>query len=487
MIPHHFGDSTEMIAPQHPMTLPELLHRIDEVQARIVAAGPLSTEAKRKLHYRLRLDWNYHSNVMEGSSLTQQETRGIMMGNVTVSGKPIKDVLEMQGHDELVTKLLGMAKGELNLSESRIREVHRAIVHEDDPTKKAQVGQWKTEANYVVNFKGERFDFRPPTEVPQAMHDLLDRTKADIERIERSAKDAPHPALLAFRFHLEYVTIHPFHDGNGRTARIFSNLLLMRFGYPPIVIRVDEKETYNRYLAEVQAYGASPDLFHAFLAERLVRSQELVLDALAGESLEEPDDLDKRLKLLAAIVEGSEGGELKRVRGRANTVALMQEWVLALMEKAIPVAQRFNPFFLINTHSVGFMNGGLALNFAEEPTAELLNKVRVDMERNEQHLERTSAFELWLNYGSFRKAPKRPFGCRYGVLVDMEDTHYYRVVVDQFNNDSGAHQQVELFKRLYHQPLTEEEQIQVVARMGKDIMDHIEHFMKLNGPSHSTK
>jgi len=79
---------------------------------------------------------------------------------------------------------------------------------------------------------------------------------AQVERIERKVKHAPHPALVAFAFHRAYVTTHPFHDGNGRTAGIFSNLLLMRFGYPPVVIRVDEKDTYNNCLAEVQVYGA---------------------------------------------------------------------------------------------------------------------------------------------------------------------------------------------------------------------------------------
>jgi len=306
------------------MTLPELLHKIDELQARIVAAGPLTPEAKHKLDYRLRLDWNYHSNVMEGSSLTQQETRSIMLGNVTVSGKPIKDVLEMQGHDEVVTKLLGMASGELNLSESRIKEVHRAIVREDEPTKQAQVGQWKTEPNYLHNFKGERIDFLPPTEVPDAMHKLLDRTKADIERIERKAKDAPHPALLAFAFHRDYVTIHPFHDGNGRTARIFSNLLLMRFGYPPVIIRVDEKETYNRYLAEVQVYGAPTDLFDSFMAERLVRAQEVVLDAIEGKELEDADDILKRADLLFMQAESKRLTEAER-KEQHSTLAI--QWM----------------------------------------------------------------------------------------------------------------------------------------------------------------
>lgn len=280
------------------MALKDLLQTIDALQQRIIEAGPLSPEAKRKLDYRFRLDWNYHSNVMEGSSLTQQETRSIMLGNITVSGKPIKDVLEMQGHDEVVTKLLGMARGELNLSEARIKEVHKAIVREDLPEKQAQVGHWKTDPNCLTNYKGEQIDFTPPAEVPEAMHQLLDRTKADIEKIERKAKDAPHPALVAFAFHRDYVTIHPFHDGNGRTARIFSNLLLMRFGYAPVIIRVDEKDSYNRYLAEVQVYDAPTDLFDSFMAERLIRAQELVIDAIGGRDLEDTDDLAKRAELL---------------------------------------------------------------------------------------------------------------------------------------------------------------------------------------------
>jgi Fic family protein len=327
------------------MKLPELLRRVDELQARILAAGPLAPEAKRKLDYRFRLDWNYHSNVMEGSSLTQQETRSIMLGNVTVSGKPIKDVLEMQGHDKLITQLLGMAKGDLNLSEARIREVHRAIVHEDDPAKQGQVGQWKREPNYLLNYKGERFDFPPPEAVPEAMHKLLDGTKADIERIERNAKEAPHPALLAFNFHLEYVSIHPFHDGNGRTARIFSNLLLMRFGYPPVVIQVDEKEAYNRYLAEVQAYGASPDLFFAFMAERLIRAQELVIDAIEGRTLEEDDQVLRRAELLHRIAEGRRLSAEEQTRRKAERISMWldqnQDAFLARLQNVFEPVTRF--------------------------------------------------------------------------------------------------------------------------------------------------
>ncbi len=328
------------------MALADLLTRIDKLQARIIAAGPLSAEAKRRLDYRFRLDWNYHSNVMEGSSLTKLETRTIMLGNVTVDGKPIKDVLEMKGHDDVITKLLQMSSGELQLSEARIKEVHKAIVKEDDPEKKEWVGRWKPVPNYLTNYRGERIDFTPPEHVAEAMHRLLDRTKADIERIERKASDAPHPALLAFDFHREYVTIHPFHDGNGRTARIFSNLLLMRFGLPPVIIKLEEKEAYNRFLAEVQVYGASPDLFNEFMGERLMRSLELVVDALAGKDLAESNDLAKRAEILFVHAEGARLSDEQR---QARTRQLAHDWIEenleGLVQRISSTFSVFNKFF----------------------------------------------------------------------------------------------------------------------------------------------
>ena len=285
------------------MALKELLDQIDELQARIGAAGPLSSGAKRRLDYRFRLDWNYHSNVMEGSSLTKQETRTIMLGILTLEAKPKKDVLEMSGHDELVSKLLGLSRGDLNLSEGRIKEIHKAIVVEEGQERKERVGRWKTNENYIINYRGERIDFTPPNDVPDAIHRLLDRTKAEIERIEANAREAQHPALLAFDFHRSYVSIHPFHDGNGRTARILSNVILMRFGFPPVIVKVDEKEAYNRIITEVQDYGAPTALFSAFMAERLIRSQQLALDIAEGKEVVDDDDISKRAALLFARAE----------------------------------------------------------------------------------------------------------------------------------------------------------------------------------------
>src|SRR5580704_7605700 len=114
------------------MSLKDLIKHIDELQAQIQAHGKLDNETLKRINYRFRLDWNYNSNVMEGNSLTKRETRTIMIGNITIEGKPFKDVLEMRGHNDIISNILKIGKGELNLSEARIKEIHKGIMCEDD-------------------------------------------------------------------------------------------------------------------------------------------------------------------------------------------------------------------------------------------------------------------------------------------------------------------------------------------------------------------
>jgi Fic family protein len=269
------------------MALKELIKKIDELQAQIQAHGKLDNETLKKINYKFRLDWNYNSNVMEGNSLTKLETRSVMINNITVEGKPLKDVLEMRGHDEVITNILKIGKAELNLSEKRILEIHKGIMYEDDPEKKKEIGVWKKDNNYLYNYKNERIDFIPHTEVKEKMHELINWLNTQKEKIKSNVgaiHDSPllHPAVLAFEFHLRYVNIHPFYDGNGRTARIFTNLILIAYGYPPVIVKLEERERYYQYLADIQGYGGPPDLFYEFMGGLLVRSQEEVLKESNG-------------------------------------------------------------------------------------------------------------------------------------------------------------------------------------------------------------
>ena len=255
---------------------------VDALQKRIDSHGLLGTELLKKIDYFFRWEWNFTSNSMEGNTLTRDETRSVMIGNITVSGKPLKDILEVKGHDDVVIEILKMGKGELNISEKRIRQMHKAIMYETDPEKRDMIGVWKRQPNYLYNYKNERFDFVSPADVPGRMHSLMNELSSEKEKIHNQSKKAMHPVLLPFRFHLEFVSIHPFYDGNGRMSRILTNIILIAYGYPPIYIKENEKEIYYQYLGDIQGYGGDTELFYGFMADLLMRSQRIFLAAIDG-------------------------------------------------------------------------------------------------------------------------------------------------------------------------------------------------------------
>lgn len=268
------------------MSYKEKLQQVDALQAEINGYGKIPEDVLKKINYKFRLEWNYTSNSMEGNSLTRAETRSVMIGNITVEGKPLKDILEIKGHDEVIADIIKTGKGKLNISEKRIKNIHAGIMNEEDPVKKDLIGKWKTSNNYLYSYKNERIDFAPPAEVPELMHKLINWVSAEKDKISGGVEGALHPVLLAFRFHTDFVTIHPFYDGNGRMARILTNIILISYGYPPLYIKENERVAYYQYLADIQLYGGNPDLFYEYMAGLLLRSMHLQLDAIKGKEIE---------------------------------------------------------------------------------------------------------------------------------------------------------------------------------------------------------
>lgn len=279
------------------------LQSIAILRQAIDAKGMLPKEVLQKIEYKIRLECNYHSNKIEGGTLTREETRSVMVGNIVVDGKPLKDIREMSGHDEAMKSILKIGKGEKRLSERWIKDLHRAVIVAETTEQESEIGVWKQSSNHVLNYRGEKHYFTPPEEIPDAIHQLLNWLNAGLDKIHSGNRQAPHPLLLVFEFHLRYLSIHPFVDGNGRTARLLTNLLLVSLGYPPFwVAEGGEKDVYSRYLADIQAYGGSPDLLYAFMANLVERSLQLVLDAAEGKDLDGLDDWKKKVGLLKSVL-----------------------------------------------------------------------------------------------------------------------------------------------------------------------------------------
>ncbi len=262
---------------------------------------PIDAIQEQRIMQKFKLDWNYHSNHLEGNSLTYGETKALLFYGITAQGKPLKDHFEITGHNEAIDWVLDMIKKETPLTESFIRQLHQlllkepyevdAITTDGKPTKrKITVGAYKTMPNHVKTKTGEIFYFATPEETPAKMHDLLQWYHEKINENE------VNPILLAAEFHYKFIRIHPFDDGNGRTARILMNFILMQFQFPPVIIKTEDKANY--FIALQLADTGNIEAFIDYIAQNLNRSLEIMIAGAKGEEIEEEDDIDKEIALL---------------------------------------------------------------------------------------------------------------------------------------------------------------------------------------------
>lgn len=325
------------------MSYEEIKLKIDSLREKVAAHGKLTTDQLKKINYKFRLEWNYTSNSMEGNTLTIDETRSVMVGNIDVHQKPYKYVAEMKGHDEVISEILRVGKGEIRLSESRIKQIHTSIMYEESDEMKERVGDWKKQNNHIINRKGEKFDFADWETIPDKIHDLLNRTNAAIDTLNQGKKkNIKHPVDIALDFHLEYLTIHPFYDGNGRTARILTNLILISFGYPPFWITEKEKDVYYAYLTDIQGYGGDRKLLDAFMAGLILRSEQLIVNIIEGVDIEEEDDLYKEIALWKSHLQNT--NELVK---KSNIVVANKYFdsIKALFEQLVSKSEVFEDVF----------------------------------------------------------------------------------------------------------------------------------------------
>jgi Fic family protein len=271
------------------------------LKSELDALRPINKEQEDRIMQKFRLDWNYHSNHLEGNSLTYGETKALILFGITAQGKPLKDHFEITGHNQAINWVMDVVKGDYPLTENFIRELHTlllkesyevdAITPDGKPTKKRiNVGSYKTSANHVQTKTGEIFYFATPEETPAKMHDLL------VWYNEKIAEAQCNPILLASEFHYKFIRIHPFDDGNGRTARILMNFILMKNHYPPVIIKTEDKANYFGVLQLADA-GKIED-FIEYIAENLVHSLEIMIAGANGEDIEQLEDISKKIKAL---------------------------------------------------------------------------------------------------------------------------------------------------------------------------------------------
>lgn len=458
------------------MSYIEIKNKIDTIKEKIVQNGKLTKEQLNKINNKFRLEWNFNSNSMEGNTLTIEETRSVMVGNLDVRQKPIKDVLEMKGHDEVISEILKIGKGELRLSERRIKDIHTGIMHEESVDGKNKIGQWKQIPNEIINHKGEKYLFVAPELVADKMHDLLNKTNAAIDAIQSGSKNAPHPIDVALQFHLEYLEIHPFYDGNGRTARILTNLILIALGYTPFWITKTERSIYYNYISDIQSYGGDKQAFYQFVAGLIERSEQLVLDVIEGKDIEEENDVEKELEILKRKLKAKED----KVVPKTNELIqeLYKNSYRKLFEQLIEKTKKFDEMFVhkkFQSSAEGNRSWNQGIEYFDEFFANIYDEkssIADDVYGEDRKYKKIDDLKLGILYDGFKHDGTNTFQQYTNIWVIFQQ--YYYII-----NDTNSQTDNNFFlKKLYSEPLTDEEIKVIVNKLTKKLLDDIKVSIK---------
>ena len=298
---------------------------------------PIDKGLEERVMQKMRLDWNYHSNSIEGNSLTYGETKSLIMHHITADGKPLRDHFEITGHNEALLWVIDLVKWDRAITENFIRELHKLILKEnflkpaitptgDSTTKEIKVGEYKTQPNHVKTITGEIFYFAEPHEVKAKMTDLIDWYN------EKEKEATINPIVFATEFHYKFIRIHPFDDGNGRIARILMNFILMKHGYHPAIIKKETKEEYFKVLRQADANNIEP--FVEYIAESVYNSLILMTNAIKGLAFEDDNDVDKQFWLLEQKIKGSEEKKAKAIE-EAEKNNVSRENIFKIFSKTI--------------------------------------------------------------------------------------------------------------------------------------------------------
>jgi Fic family protein len=259
---------SDTILKRRKMIIDKELHkRILEKKKELAKMRPFPKAALARLRERIIVEWTYNSDAIEGNTLTLKETRMVLEDGLTIKGKPLKEHLETINHRDAIEFVEKLSGKKSRIDVLMIRQIHSLILNKID---EKEAGKYR---DVPVTISGSVH--KPPSalEVPRLMNEFnkwLRSKRSDLNVVE-----------IASIAHYKLVNIHPFIDGNGRTARLLTNLILMKNGFPPGVVLKTERKKYYSCLEK----GNKGDLkdFIDFIGRTIERSLTIWLDALKPE------------------------------------------------------------------------------------------------------------------------------------------------------------------------------------------------------------
>jgi len=230
--------------------------KLDRLKAQLNDLRPLPEYTVKSLHEQMLVEWTYNSNAIEGNTLTLKETKVVLEG-ITIGGKLMREHFEAINHKDAIEYVEAIVSQEEPFSERLIKSIHQLVLKNID---NENAGVYRDQN---VTISGA--DHIPPS------HLHLDELMGEL--VEWYGSCGGHPVERAARLHTHFVKIHPFVDGNGRTARLLMNFELLRSGYLPVVIQVADRLAYYEALDTAHTKGD----YSAFI-KMVVESEIAVLE-----------------------------------------------------------------------------------------------------------------------------------------------------------------------------------------------------------------
>jgi Fic family protein len=243
------------------------LEQIDRLKAWLDGFRPLELDILTELKQRYDVRFTYNSNAIEGNTLTQSETELVLSKGITIGGKTLDEHLEAIGHKEAIDYIETLAQGDTTITAWEIKQIHNLILRKINPD---EAGSYR---RLDVMAAGTNYRYPAHYLVPQLMTDFVDWLNGAVSEL--------HPVNYATLAHYRFVSIHPFRDGNGRTGRLLMNLLLIRAGYPIVVIDNQVRHAYIEALAYGQQNADDIEPLLGLVEDAVLRSLVEVLQLVA--------------------------------------------------------------------------------------------------------------------------------------------------------------------------------------------------------------
>lgn len=283
------------------MTIDNLLNKIDSYRAMINGRRPLTPAEVRELDQYYKIGTTYASNALEGNSLTLTETKVLIEDGITVGGKPVKDLYEATGHAKAYDFMLTAARsGNFKITEDIVKKLHYLFYSGVDGD---QAGRYR---DYQVFITGTEYVPPAADDVPSLMKDYI---------IELNVKAGLHPVLFAAYAHRRLVDIHPFADGNGRTARLVMNLVLVSKGYCIISIPPVLRHDYiSALMTSQRAENPTDGSFNRLIAECEIEAQREYcrMFSLPWKELEKKPSINEQIEANKKKISEQTAGKSKK-------------------------------------------------------------------------------------------------------------------------------------------------------------------------------